>query len=459
MQRCAGELHGDRYPTPNLSNAPASKTQCDNVATNITLTSNVAGTLFTWTCTASSANVTGWANNAVPTTTLNQTLDNTGFNIETVTYHMTPIANTCNGPVTDYVVTVYPTADLSNSPASKSQCDNTATNVTLTSDIAGTLFTWTCVPSSASITGWANNAVPTTILNQTLDNTGFNTESVTYQVTPTANGCTGSPANYIVTVYPTPNLSNAPASKSQCDNLATNVTLTSNVTGTQFTWTCAPSSANITGWADNAVPTTSLNQTLDNTGSTIESVTYHVTPTANACNGPVTDYIVTVYPTATVTNSPLTKNQCDIVNTNILLTSNVAGTLFTWTCTPSSASITGWANNAVPAGSISQVLDNTGFNIEWVTYQVTPTANGCTGVPSNYVVTVYPTPDLSNSPASKSQCDNMPTNVILTSNIAGTSFTWTCTPSSGNITGWANNAVPTTLLNQTLDNTGFNVKR
>ena len=339
------------YPTPNLSNVPALKSQCDNQPTNIILTSNVAGTLFTWTCTPSSASITGWASNAVPTTTLNQTLDNTGFNIETVTYHLTPIANGCSGPVTDYVVTVYPTPNLSNSPASKSQCDNVATNIVLTSNIAGTLFTWTCVPSSANITGWANNAVPTTILNQTLDNTGFNTETVTYQITPSANGCAGGVANYVVTVYPTPNLSNAPASKSQCDNLATNVTLTSNVAGTQFTWTCTPSTANITGWADNAVPTTSLNQTLDNTGSTIERVTYHVTPTANGCSGMVTDYIVTVYPTATVTNSPPSKNQCDNLNTNILLTSNVAGTLFTWTCAPSSGNITGWANNAVPAGT------------------------------------------------------------------------------------------------------------
>jgi uncharacterized protein (TIGR02145 family) len=446
------------YPTPNLSNTPASKSQCDNLPTGITLTSNVVGTLFTWTCTASSGNITGWANNAVPTTTLNQTLDNTGFNIETVTYHLTPAANGCNGPVTDYTVTVYPTPNLSNSPASKSQCDNLATNITLTSNVAGTQFTWTCTPSSGNITGWGNNAVPTTTLNQTLDNTGFNTETVVYHLTPIANGCNGTVTNYTVTVFPTPNLSNSPASKAQCDNLPTNIILTSNVAGTQFTWTCTPSSANINGWANNAVPTTSLNQTLDNTGSAIETVTYHLTPQANGCNGPVTDYIVTIYPTATVTNSPLSKNQCDNQNTNITLTSNVAGTLYIWTCTPSSGNITGWANNAAPSLAINQVLDNTGFNIETVVYHITPSANGCTGIPADYTVTVFPTPNLSNSPASKAQCDNLATNITLTSNVAGTLFTWTCTPSSANITGWTNNAVPTTALNQTLNNTGFNVE-
>jgi len=445
-------------PVAVLTNSPPSQAQCDNLATNILLTSNVAGARFTWTCTPSSANVTGWADNAVPTNVLNQTLDNTGFNIETVTYHLTPDISGCPGTMADYTVTVYPTPDLSNAPLSQSQCDNLATNVTLTSNVAGTLFTWTCTPSSGNITGWANNAVPTTTLNQVLDNTGFNIEWATYQVAPTANGCNGTVTDYVVTVYPTPDLSNAPASQSQCDNLPTNITLTSNVAGTLFTWTCIPSSGNITGWANNAVPTTTLNQTLDNTGFNIEWATYQVAPAANGCVGPLTNYTVTVYPTPNVTNVPLSKTQCDLQNTNVTLTSNVAGTLYTWTCIPTSGNVTGWANNAIPAGSILQILDNTGFLTEGVTYQVTPTANGCLGSLVNYVVTVYPTPDLSNAPASKSQCDNLATNITLTSNVAGTLFTWSCVPSSGNITGWANNGVPTSTLNQTLDNTGFNIE-
>ena len=295
-------------------------------------------------------------------------------------------------------------------------------------NIAGTLFTWTCTPSGPSITGYANNAVQDDSINQVLINTSFVQQTVTYNITPDYFGCSGPVSGYLVKVYPTPDLSNTPASRSQCDNLPTNVILTSNVVGTQFTWTCTPSSANITGWANNAVLTTTLNQTLDNTGSNIEWVTYHVTPAANGCNGPVTDYVVTVYPTPNLSNSPASKSQCDNVATNIILTSNIAGTLFTWTCVPSSANITGWSNNAVPTTTLNQTLDNTGFNTERVTYQVAPSANGCSGPVADYVVTVYPTPDLSNSPASKSQCDNLSTNVTLTSNVAGTLFTWTCNP-------------------------------
>ena len=74
------------------------------------------------------------------------------------------------------------------------------------------------------------------------------------------------------------------------------MTLTSNVAGTSFTWTCTPSSPAITGWANNAIPTTILNQTLVNSSPISQTVTYHITPTANGCTGPVTDYVVTVVP-------------------------------------------------------------------------------------------------------------------------------------------------------------------
>ena len=93
------------------------------------------------------------------------------------------------------------------------------------------MFTWTCLPSSGSISGWANNSVPATILNQTLDNTGFNIESVTYHVAPTANGCTGAVTDYVVTVFPTPDLSNMPKSMQICNNSSPNLALTSNVVG------------------------------------------------------------------------------------------------------------------------------------------------------------------------------------------------------------------------------------
>jgi uncharacterized protein (TIGR02145 family) len=446
------------FPVPHVSNSPLAKSQCNNMSTGINLTSTVAGSTFTWTCIPSSLNITGYSSNFIPATSINQTLVNIAYNIETVVYRIIPTANGCSGPFTDYTVTIYPTPNLSNIPLSKAQCNNTATGISLTSNVTGTLFTWTCVPSSPSVTGWANNATPTTTLNQTLVNSGYNIETVTYQMIPRANGCNGPVTNYVVTVYPVPDLSNSPASKSICSNTSTGVTLTSNVAGTAFTWTCIPSSGNVTGWSNNAIPTTSLNQTLVNTGTGYETVTYRLTPIANGCNGPVRNYVVTVSPVAIITTNPLNKSICNNSSTNISPTANLPGTLYTWTCTPSSGNVTGWANNAIPASSINQFLVNSGSGIENVIYTITPVYNGCPGNLINYTVTVYPTPNLTNNPLSKIQCSNTPTGIILTSNVAGTLFTWTCVPSSGNITGWANNAVPASMLNQTLFNVGNGIE-
>ena len=163
-----------------------------------------------------------------------------------------------------------------------------------------------------------------------------------------------------------------------------------------------------------------INQTLVNNGFLIETVTYHITPHANGCDGPVTDYIVTVNPVPDLTNNPLSKQICTGTSTNITLTSNLAGTLFTWTCTPSSSNVNGFSDNSIPAGTLNQTLNNTGFNIETVTYHITPHANNCDGIVHDYVVTVYPLPNLSNSPLSKQICNNTTTNITLTSNSAGT---------------------------------------
>ena len=183
---------------------PLSQAQCNNVNTGLTLTSNVAGTLFTWTATGSGAGVTGYSDNAVPAAGISQTLVNSGFNIETVTYHITPHANGCDGIVYNYTVTVYPTPDLTNTPLNRQQCNNMATNLTLTSNVSGVTFTWTCTPSSANVTGF--NPGTGLLINDLLTNTGITAETVTYHITPSANGCNGIIYNYVVTVYPAPDL-------------------------------------------------------------------------------------------------------------------------------------------------------------------------------------------------------------------------------------------------------------
>jgi uncharacterized protein (TIGR02145 family) len=295
-------------------------------------------------------------------------------------------------------VTVNPTPDLSNNPASKTICSATNTLVTLTSHVTGTDFTWTssCNPAG-SVTGFTANALPgVTSITDVLTNTTYAAATVTYVVTPHANGCAGSPVSYIVTVNPTPDVSNNPASKTICSATNASVTLTSNVSGTDFTWTssCSPAGS-VTGFTANALPgVTSITDVLTNTTYAPATVTYVVTPHASGCAGAPVSYVVTVNPTPDLSNNPASRTICSATNTAVTLTSNVIGADFTWTasCSPA-GSVTGFTvTQATPVITISDNLTNTTNGIATVTYLVTPHANNCAGVPTSYVVTVNPKP-------------------------------------------------------------------
>lgn len=442
-------------PVPDLSNSPASKTQCNNLATGITLTSNVATTQFTWTASGSSLQVTGFSNNLTPGTSLNQTLVNSGTNIETVTYAITPQAHGCNGTTTPYIVTVNPTPHLTNSPPSQQQCNNLSTNLTLTSGVSGTTFTWTASSSSPQVTGFSNSVAPGTSINQTLLNSGYTDETVTYSITPHANLCDGLSTNYVVTVHPTPDLSNTP-SQNQCNNLATGINLTSHVAGTNFTWVASSSSPQVSGFSNSVVAGTSINQTLVNSGFAIETVTYSITPHANGCDGLAVPFVVTVYPTPNLSNTPASKVQCNNQNTGILLTSNVTGTDFTWTASSSSLLVTGYSNSSAPGTSINQTLVNSGTTIETVTYAIMPHANGCNGNSTPYTVTIYPTPTLTTAPLTQTICTTTPISVNLTSPVAGTTYAWSCSASSPNLSGFSNGN--SNVISQTLSNSGYTIE-
>jgi uncharacterized protein (TIGR02145 family) len=211
-----------------------------------------------------------------------------------------------------------------------------------------------------------------------------------------------------------------------------------------------PSSPNLSGFS--AGTGNLIAQTLFNSGSTIETVTYTVTPQANGCPpGTSHTVIVTVDPRPAVTNSITSFQICSATNITIPLQSNVAGTTFTWTASGSSPNVTGFSGGSGPV--ILQTLTNSGFNNETVTYTVTPAANGCTGTPLAFTVTVFPVPDVYFTPAGQTFCSGGTTNLQLQSHVTGATFTWTATGSSPNVTGYSPGSG--TLIQQTLLNSGY----
>jgi hypothetical protein len=196
------------FAKPYITNSYLNKTICSHSKTNIVLTSNTSGTLFTWTYTTTSPLISGAKNQVVPCSGyLNDTLVNSGSEPGTVIYHVVPHKGSCSGDTVNFSVIVYPHPNL-NPPYVKSICDSTFTNIALLSNLIPdiTLFTWTCtVNPGSNITGYSNNTTtPSRLINQLLRNPGPYADTVFYHILPRANGCLGDNTVYRVGVNPLP---------------------------------------------------------------------------------------------------------------------------------------------------------------------------------------------------------------------------------------------------------------
>jgi hypothetical protein len=158
---------------------------------------------------------------------------------------------------------------------------------------------------------------------------------------------------------------------------------------------------------------------------------------------------VTVKPRPAITNAA-NSTICFTGTTNIVFSSSLFGTTYTWTATGSSGNVTGFSNGA--GGSIIQTLVNTGFSIENVNYAVTPSLNGCDGPIAHYIITVNPVADVYFNPNGQSFCSGGTTSINILSHVAGATFTWTATGSSGNVSGFGPGSG--NLIAQTLTNSG-----
>jgi len=460
-------------PAAHLTNA-APVAICSGSTFHADLTMDVATPVnpgFTWTASCSPAvAVTGFSNNILPgILVINQALTNTTSAPATVTYTITPHANGCDGVTVPFTVIVNPTAHLTNA-APGPTCSGTSFHADLTMDVTSPInpgFTWTagCSPAGA-VTGFSDNSLPLIMaINQVLANTTTAPATVTYTITPHANGCDGVAVPFTVTVNPAVHLTNT-APSPICSGATFHTDLTMDVTtptNPGFTWTasCSPAGA-VTGFSDNSLPLIlAINQALTNTTTAPATVTYTITPHANGCDGVNLPFTVTVNPIAHVTNaapSPI----CSGATFNANLTMDVTAPVnpgFTWTasCSPA-GSVTGFSNNSLPGiFNINQVLTNTTPALATVTYIITPHANGCDGVAVPLTITVNPTAHLTNA-APSPICSGATFNANLTMDVASPvnpGFTWTasCSP-AGAVTGFSNNALPLILaINQALTNT------
>jgi RHS repeat-associated protein len=153
-----------------------------------------------------------------------------------------------------------------------------------------------------------------------------------------------------------------------------------------------------------------------NTGSCWSSV-------ANSGSAAVT---ININPTVTATG---TQTICGATSVSGSISSNVSGTTFGWTTTPTNVnlSVTSGAGNTF-GGPVSTSTASQGNVIYYIT-GTTPA--GCTGTTSSTVY-VNPQPQLTLTNNAPTICSGSATNISLGSWVSGTTFSWTATPSGVN---------------------------
>ncbi|MBE0646237.1 MAG: hypothetical protein IH596_00465 [Bacteroidales bacterium] len=441
------------YPFPDVSNSPPFKEICEGQTTGLTLTSSVTGAAFTWSCTQTSGNVTGWiANPSLPSTIIDQTLLLTGFIQDSVIYHVTPLANGCTGDSSDITVYVNPVPALTVIPMTDSICSEALTNIPLTATCPGTDFSWISAQDVGSVTGNTNGSG--SLINDQLTNPQTTPGSILYSITPATSSCTGNTEIFTMWVKPVPHLTNQPKGDSVCNGTSPAIILTSDVANTWFTWLATGSSFQITGFTDQTTPTALLDQTLTNSGFDLEWVTYQVVPSAAGCQGPDSTYIVTVFPTPDLFFIPPGETVCEGQPSGLSIQSHVTWATFTWTAVASSPNLSGYSNGS--GDLITQTIGNAGATIETVTYQVTPAANGCQpGTTMPVILTVNPRPVVNASPGGQSLCYGETTGLTLMADVTGSTFGWRAFCSSGSVSGFTSGSGG--IIAQSLVNSGFNI--
>lgn len=421
---------------PNISATPASQTICSGATTGIVLNSSMGSTTYNWTVTQSG--VTGAT--AASGTTIAQTLSTTGTVAGTATYTVTSISGSCPGNSLTIPITVNPVPNVTATPAATTICSGNSTSIALTSNVAGTTFSWT-VSQTGATGGTAGSG---TNISQVLNASGVTSGSVTYTITPAAAGCSGTPVVVTITVNPVPFATASPSPSTICSGATTSIALSSFTGGTTYTWTGA-NGAGISGAA--AGSGTPIAQTLSNSGTTVGTATYTVTPTAASCPGTTFTVTVNVNPVPNVIATPASQSICSGSTTGITISGSVAGSTFSW----GAPTATGASGGSAGSGtSIAQTLTATGTTAGTMVYNVTPLANGCPGSPFAITITVNPNPVGTATPAASSICSGSTTSIPLTSNVAGTTFIWTAT-SSGTSGGSGGSG---TNISQTLTTTG-----
>jgi gliding motility-associated-like protein len=321
----------------------------------------------------------------------------------------------CPSPSGVLIINANPPVNLS-LPASISVCAGTVVppaNITTSGPVFVSIMTWNNSNPSIGLPSSGPTFTPPSF---TATNSSNVPISGTIFVNAIASGGCVASGSYTITVNPKPVI-NPVSSISVCANsVSSSIVFTSNI-GAIYSWTNSNTSIGLGASGTGALPSF----TAINSGTTPIVSTITVTPSLNGCVGNSITFTITVKPKPTITTSS-NVTVCAGQSVNLpVFTSNLAGSTFNWTNTNATIGLAASGTGNIP---IFTSLNNT-TTTQIATISATANLNGCSSNPSNFTISVKPKPVLANVP-SQSFCDgvNVPS-VVFSSNIVGTTNSWT----------------------------------
>ena len=339
-------------PLPNITATANPSEICLGESSHLMVSSDIPGTTFSW------SNGLGTNPNVTVSPTTTTTYSVTGTTIEG-----------CTGTA-EVTVTVHPLPNITASATPSEICLGESSELTVSSDIPGTTFSWS--------NGLGTNP------NVTVSPTATTTYSVTGT---TPEGCTGT-ATVTVTVHPLPTITASATPSDICLNENSDLMVSSDISGTTFSWS-------------NGLGTNS-NVTVSPTTTTTYSVT-GITPEGCTSTAEIT---VTVHPLPNITVTATPTEICLNESSELSVSSDIPGTTFSW-------------SNGLGANPNVTVSPTT-----TTTYSVTGTTiEGCTGT-AEVTVTVHPLPTITASATPTEICLGENSELTVSSDVPGTTFSW-----------------------------------
>ncbi|MBC8305881.1 MAG: gliding motility-associated C-terminal domain-containing protein [Pelagibacterales bacterium] len=423
--------------TPIITNTTTSQSICSVASsTEFTTTADVSGTTFSWIATDNS-NLSGYTSSGTTAAIPAQTITNNTNSDQDLVYTITPIADGCAGTPFEYTITVNPVPIIADKETTI--CTSGAFTITPVDDSpteivpSGTTYDWGIPVSSpvGAITG-GSAANDQTSISQTLTNTTGEPATLTYTVTPDANGCKGDGFDIVVTVNPNGQV-NALADQTLCNGDSTlAVTFATTNTGsgtTTYNWTNDNTAIGLASSGTGDI--SSFTATSSAVAPIVGNITVTPVYTYNdvSCTGTAETFSITVNP------SPLVNfSEADQVivtgetTTAVDLTSPTTDVTFAWTVSVPTGitgvtTLTGTDN--IPAETL---INSTTAPLD-VVYTAIATGDvgfDCEGLPTDYTVTVNPQAQV-NPVDDQVVCNDENLTIEFSTIVTGgtTTFSWT----------------------------------